>query len=41
MTMIDKDARERRRREQAEGAKWLTESGLLDDLFSKIESPRV
>ncbi len=38
MTMIDKDARAERRRQQEEGARRLRESGVLDDLF---ESSRV
>jgi transposase-like protein len=41
MTMIDKDARERRRREQREGADRLRESGALDDLFAKIDAGEV
>lgn len=41
MTMIDKEARAQRRREQAEGAKRLRDSGVLDDLFAKIDSGEV
>ncbi len=39
--MIDKDVRERRRREQAEGAKRLVDSGALDDLFAQIDAGEV
>jgi transposase-like protein len=41
MTMIDKEARDARRREQAEGARRLAESGVLDDLFAKIDAGEV
>ena len=41
MTMIDKEARAQRRREQAVGARRLRESGVLDDLFAKIDSGEV
>lgn len=41
MTMIDKDAREERRREQAEGAHKLAESGVLDDLFAQIDAGEI
>ncbi len=41
MTMIDKEARQQRRREQAEGVKRLRDSGVLDDLFAKIDSGEV
>jgi len=41
MTMIDRDARERRRREQAEGARRLRESGVLDELFAQIDAGEV
>ncbi|WP_291050500.1 IS256 family transposase [Herbiconiux sp.] len=39
--MMDRDAREERRRVQAEGARRLTESGVLDDLFDKIDAGEV
>ena len=38
---IDKAMREARRREQAEGAQRLIESGALDDLFAKIDAGEV
>lgn len=41
MTMIDKEERAARRREQAEGARRLRESGVLDELFAKIDSGEV
>ncbi|MFL0712101.1 MAG: transposase [Microcella pacifica] len=41
MTMIDREAREQRRREQAGGARRLRDSGVLDDLFAKIDSGEV
>ena len=41
MTMIDKEAREERRRVQAEGARQLTESGVLDDLFAQIDAGEI
>lgn len=41
MTMIDKDARERRRREQKEGADRLRQSGALDALFAQIDAGEV
>ena len=41
MTMIDKDAREQRRREQKEGADRLRQSGALDDLFAQIDAGEV
>ncbi len=41
MTMIDKEARDARRREQAEGVRRLAESGVLDDLFAKIDAGEV
>lgn len=39
--MIDKEARELRRREQKEGADRLRQSGALDDLFAKIDAGEV
>lgn len=41
MTMIDKEARAERRRRQEEGARRLRESGVLDDLFAKIDAGEV
>lgn len=41
MTMIEKDAREERRRVQAEGARRLAESGVLDDLFAQIDAGQI
>ena len=41
MTMINRDAREERRREQAEGAHKLAESGVLDDLFAQIDAGEI
>jgi hypothetical protein len=38
MTMIDKQAREERRREQREGVKALEASGALDDLYAMIDA---
>ena len=38
---IDKAAREERRKAQAEGAQRLIESGMLDDLFAKIDAGEV
>ena len=38
---IDKASREERRRTQAEGAQRLIESGMLDDLFAKIDAGEV
>ena len=38
---IDKAAREARRKSQAEGAQRLIESGMLDDLFAKIDAGEV
>ncbi|WP_258034422.1 IS256 family transposase, partial [Microbacterium sp. CJ77] len=39
--MIDKEARAERRRRQEEGARRLRESGVLDDLFAKIDAGEV
>ncbi|MFB9960950.1 IS256 family transposase, partial [Agromyces bracchium] len=39
--MIDRDARAERRRRQNEAAKRLRESGMLDELFEKIDSGEV
>lgn len=41
MTMIDKEAREERRRAQAEGVEALEASGVLDDLYAKIDAGQV
>lgn len=41
MTMIDKQAREERRREQREGVKALEASGALDDLYALIDAGEV
>ena len=41
MTMIDKEAREERRRAQREGAERLKASGVMDDLFAKIDAGEV
>jgi|TARA_R110002012_G_C11617140_1_gene608617 transposase-like protein len=41
MTMIDKEARAERRRRQEEGSRRLRESGVLDDLFAKIDAGEV
>jgi putative transposase len=38
---IDKASREARRREQAEGAQRLIDSGMLDDLFARIDAGQV
>jgi hypothetical protein len=38
---IDKQAREERRRIQAEGARRVIDSGVMDDLFAKIDFERV
>lgn len=39
--VIDKASREDRRKAQAEGAARLIESGMLDDLFAKIDAGEV
>ncbi|WP_243697317.1 IS256 family transposase, partial [Aeromicrobium phragmitis] len=39
--MTDEDARAERRRQQAEGARRLAESGVLDDLFAKIDAGEI
>ncbi len=41
MTMIDKDARAERRRQQNESAKRLRDSGVLDELFAQIDAGEV
>ena len=41
MTMIDKQAREERRREQREGVQALEASGALDDLYAMIDAGTV
>lgn len=41
LVVIDKAAREARRKSQAEGAQRLIESGILDDLFAKIDAGEV
>jgi putative transposase len=41
MTMIDRDARAERRRRQNEMAKRLRDSGVLDELFEKIDAGEV
>ena len=41
MTMTDSEARAERRRQQTEGARQLVESGVLDDLFEKIDAGEV
>lgn len=41
MTMIDKDAREERRRQQNEAAARLRDSGVLDELFAQIDAGQV
>lgn len=41
LLVIDKVTRETRRRQQAEGAQRLVESGMLDDLFAKIDAGEV
>ena len=41
MSMIDKQAREERRRSQKRGADALIASGALDDLFAKIDAGEV
>ena len=41
MTMIDKQTREERRRQQREGVAGLEASGALDDLYAKIDAGQV
>jgi hypothetical protein len=41
MTMIDEQEREQRRREQREGVAALESSGVLDDLYAKIDAGQV
>jgi putative transposase len=41
LVAIDKLAREERRRAQAEGAKRLIDSGVMDDLFAKIDAGEI
>lgn len=41
MSMIDKEARAERRREQAEGVKALEASGVLDELYAMIDAGQV
>lgn len=41
MTMIDKEAREERRRLQREGAERLKASGVMDELFAKIDTGEI
>lgn len=41
LVAIDKQTREARRKSQAEGAQRLIESGMLDDLFAKIDAGEV
>ncbi|MHC2187314.1 hypothetical protein ACVLV4_002984 [Rathayibacter agropyri] len=38
---IDRASREERRKVQAEGSRRLIESGMLDDLFAKIDAGEV
>lgn len=41
MTMIDKQAREERRKAQRQGVEALEASGALDDLYAKIDAGEV
>ena len=41
MSMVDKEARQERRRAQEEGVEALESSGLLDDLYAKIDAGQV
>jgi hypothetical protein len=41
MTMIDRQERQARGREQAEGVAALEASGVLDDLYAKIDAGQV